>query len=247
MARLGAVDQPLVVAPGEKEPAALRVLELLEHRVGHVFGKVEPLDREVGLQVFDQRIDEERVVVEIRIQVRAAVLVGGKQPSVLPHRVVDESQRPPRRVDPFAFFQYAAGAGHAAHHERIPGHQHLFVAAGPDALFPGSEHPGARRSDQRICGFALGQPRFAREYEVPVLVFEIRLAIEPVARGEGFIFLSSQERAHFLTLPDVELAFDAFGIGIEAGVVAAVGRLHLAHDPAGGFRSDTRVERLSGG
>src|SRR5207244_7331622 len=78
---------------------------------------------------------------------------------------------------------------------------------------------------------------------MPVPVLEVRWPLDTKARREGRIFFRRQERADFIALPDVELAFLVLAIGIEGGVVAALGRLHLAREPARGLFRAARIER----
>src|SRR5262245_53061145 len=68
--RLGAMDQPLVVVAGEEEAASFLVLEPLEQHLGEVLGERERVGIEPGLDELEQRREQERVIVEIRVQVR---------------------------------------------------------------------------------------------------------------------------------------------------------------------------------
>ncbi len=54
-----------------------------------------------------------------------------------------------------------------------------------------------------------------------------------------------EERADLVHAPDVVLSFLALGIGVERGVVAAFGRLHLAHRPCGGLLAYAGEERIA--
>ena len=65
--------------------------------------------------------------------------------------------------------------------------------------------------------------------------FEVRRPLQAIAAREGPVLVRAEERAHFVAVPDIELALLVLAIGIERGVVAAFRRLHLAREPRGGL------------
>ena len=126
---LAAMDEPLVIGGGEIESAAFRI------------GKERPASPRpescansrsrsapTSLQELEQRIGEKRVVVEIGMQMRTAVLVGCEQPSLLPQRAVDEIDGGSRGVGEIRTMQHPGGDGESSDHERIPRGQDLFIA-----------------------------------------------------------------------------------------------------------------------
>ena len=241
MAGLRPVDEPLVVTAGKEEGPGFGILELLEQRVGQFLGELEVEGIEFGLHQLDQRIDEECVIVEIGVEVRTAVLAGGKQAAVLPHPGADERERALGGLHPFRLAEDAAGARHAADHQRVPGHEDLLVAPRADALFARGERLGARRSKQPLIR------GFAHHREVPVLVLEVGLRIEAIVALEHRVLLRRQQVFKLVLVPDVVLAFHALRIRIEGRVVPAFGGLHLAHHPRRGLAGHAGVERLPGG
>ena len=104
------------------------------------------------------------------------------------------------------------------------------------------EELGARRiEDPAGCG-VLDR---SRDDQVPRVALEVGRPVEAEGGHGDREFLRREVRADFLDAPDVVAAFLAFGIGIERGVVAAVGRLHLAHHPRAGLFADAREERIA--
>jgi hypothetical protein len=73
---------------------------------------------------------------------------------------------------------------------------------------------------------------------VPVAILEVRRAVEAPAPSRQRRLLRRQQMLDFGAIPDVVLAFLALRVGIERGVIAAVGRLHFAHHPGRGFFGD---------
>ena len=239
--RLRPVKELLVARTGKEEAAPLAVLELLKEHIGKRARKFKVRPRELGLHELEQRSGQERVIVEIGIEVRAAVLVGRKQPAALPHARTNEIERTPGGRDPILATEYPAGVRHAADRKRIPGHQHLVIAARTNAPLARSKELVPRRFDQR-----LGRRRQAiGETQMPVLAFEVGRTIQAIAGREDRVFGGAEQRLHLASVPDVELAFHVLAIGIERRVVAAFGRLHLAHQPGGRLRSAARVQLLA--
>ena len=81
--RFRLVDQRLVIVCSEEEAAAL-VLETREQRVGERAGEVEVAVAPAALEELEHAGREQRVVVEISRKPRAAILVRGFEPAVLP-------------------------------------------------------------------------------------------------------------------------------------------------------------------
>ncbi len=171
---------------------------------------------------------------------RASILVRGEQPPVAPHAGANELERAARRRRPLGPAEHAPGVRHAADRERVPRHQHFFVAARAHSLFARGKQFSPGVIDERLGARLEG----ARRVQVPVPVLEIRRPVQPKARGERQVFLLGQELLRLLAAPDVELALLVLAVCIERGVVAALRRLHLAHDPPRGLPGATRVEHV---
>ena len=140
------MDQRLVIIGGEEEPAALRVLEVLQHDVEQGRGEGQLVGAQAHLLQLQHRVGEIDVVVQIGIQMRAAVLVGGQQPAVAPERARMKSSA--RVADSARSARASARAAMArprimsAFHEvRI-----LSSRAGRDARVAQREQLAARRS-----------------------------------------------------------------------------------------------------
>ena len=85
VAGLVAQHELLVIVAGEKEPALIAVLELRQQQVGDFTCPCDIVGTKFALlHRFDQRAEQERVVVEIGIEMRATVLAGREQPAVAP-------------------------------------------------------------------------------------------------------------------------------------------------------------------
>ena len=65
MAGLGPVQQLFMVARGEEKTAAVRVLELLEQHLGQLLGEFQIGRRKTGLQEFEQRCDQQGVIIQV--------------------------------------------------------------------------------------------------------------------------------------------------------------------------------------
>src|SRR5437667_7206357 len=81
--------------------------------------------------------------------------------------------------------------------------------------------------------------------QMPVPVLEVRRLVQAEMRRQHRVLLASQRRLRFVAAPDVELALLVLAVGVERGVVTALGRLHLAHDPAGSLLGAARVQPLA--
>src|SRR5581483_11098647 len=82
--RLLPLQQRLVIVAREKESAVLAILEMLEQSIGELARERVILRAKSRLHELQQRDEQECVVVEIRIEVRALALARGEQAAVLP-------------------------------------------------------------------------------------------------------------------------------------------------------------------
>ena len=101
------MDQLLVIVRGEEEAAGALVGVMPENHVQQLPGELQLLGSEADLLQLQDAIGEERVVIEIRIQMRPAVFVSGEEPAVAPERPayeirVRERRTRPERRDPSA-------------------------------------------------------------------------------------------------------------------------------------------------
>ena len=152
VARFRTQYQRFMVVAGEEEATISRVLELLEHEVGQCAGEAQVGGaQQVALHDFEHAPSRERVVIEIGIEVRAADRVGGQQAAVAPQRRTNEVERAPRRLGPTRFAEYPRREGHAVDRQRVPGGQHLVVAARPHARLAQREQARAGAGDQRLA------------------------------------------------------------------------------------------------
>src|SRR6185436_7829683 len=137
-------------------------LELGQQRVGKSACENKVVVRETRLQQLERSGDEERVVVEIGVEVGAPILVGREQPVVAPQLFAQEFESAPRGRDPVLPAEYPPGVRHATDGERIPGNEDLLVAPGTNALFTRGEK------------FLLRGLARAGDPQVPVAILEVR-------------------------------------------------------------------------
>jgi hypothetical protein len=76
---------------------------------------------------------------------------------------------------------------------------------------------------------------------------EVRRQIEPEVRREHAKLLAAERRVDLLAIPHVVLAFVALRVRVEARVISALRRLHLAQHPAGGLARHARIQRIAAG
>jgi hypothetical protein len=80
-----------------KKKPPLRDLEVVAGERRRARSPTRGRRAEARLQHLEERGEQERVVVEVGVEVRAAVLVGREQLAVLPQRAADELERAARR------------------------------------------------------------------------------------------------------------------------------------------------------
>ena len=165
---------------GREEEAAARIREVREQHVGELAREGEVAVAPAALQQLDQPPREERVVVEIGRETRAAVLVRGLETPVLPQLRADEIDGARRGCGEVRPVEHARGARHAGDHQAVPRHQQLLVAARPDALLACREQLAARGFERLARAFGVEAQRrcglvgLLGDVEVPVLAFEVR-------------------------------------------------------------------------
>src|SRR5690606_8705171 len=205
-----------------------------------------------ALQQLERAGREERIVVEITREPRAAVLVGRAEPPVLPHLAADEIERLGRGFGERRLPEPARRACERADCEAVPRRDDLVVPPRPHALLARGEQLLPRAREGRIVERRVARAAFRRgrrrelELEVPGPPFEVRRAIEPESglRGAGLVRL--EQRRDLVLRPQVALAFLALRVRIERRVERALGVAHVAQQPSGGLRGDAGVERPTG-
>ena len=147
------------------------------------------------------------MIVEIGVQVRAAVLVCREQTPLLPQRAADEIDGMSRGVGEIRPMQHAGGDRESADRERVPRGQDLLVSTGPDAQRPRGEELCAGRFDQRGRRAArlVRSLERAAHAQVPAAL-EIGCLIEAEPAREHRVLGLAQSVAHFGRGPYVEQA-----------------------------------------
>src|SRR4029079_6787472 len=131
LAGLRTMDQLLVVVGDEEEAARHPVLEALEEGVRELAREKEILLAKARLHELEEGFQQQRVIVEVGVQVRHAVLVGGEQapaPRALlrvPQRGPQEIDRTARELEPARLAERARGARESLHHHRVPAREQL--------------------------------------------------------------------------------------------------------------------------
>ena len=250
---LGAVDEHFVIVGGEEEAAVLRVFEVAKENLCEIDCEVEMVSPPLLLEQRQNRVDEKGVVVEVGGEAGAPVLVGGTQAAVLPQVFPEEVERAPRGFHEARLRQDAPRHRHPLDHERVPRGQHLVVAPRPDALRPDREQGGAGTLEDPL-DFRHARVEapgkffeFREHVQMPVPAFEVGGTVETEARREHRVVFLAEQTTYLLGFPDVELALLAFGVGVQGGVVAPLGRLHLPHRPLAGLRRHLAEQILAGG
>ncbi len=146
---LGPVKEPLVVVAREEESTVLGVLELVQQDVRELPRPCVVLGAKPRLQELQQRAEQESVVVEIGVEVRAFALPRGEEPAIAPRGAPQRVGGRDREVGPARLVQRARGARESGNGERVPRRQDLVVEAG--------SNPGRARGEQRRL--RRGEPR----------------------------------------------------------------------------------------
>ena len=150
---LAAVNELLMILRGEEKSAAIGIFELIEQHVCQLARECQVAAAPTGLQQLQQGIRQEGVVIEIRGQVRAAILVSREQAAVAPQIVMHEVNggagghgqlRPP---------QHARRNRQSLDHERIPGREDFLIARRPHSQIARFQQLRARRLHPGVDGF----------------------------------------------------------------------------------------------
>ena len=192
------------------------------------------------------------MVVQIRVQMRTAILVRCQQPALAPESCMEEIDCPLCRGQPRGVAEYARGARERGNHERVPGSQDLVVAPGTDAPLARGKQVAPRLLEACLGGLG-GNIQLARDVgerhddaQVPRFVLEIGRPVESPVRPRDGPFLGSQQRLDLRGHPDVELSFLVLAIGVEARTKRALGREHLAQRPGNDPARGARERRVRG-
>ena len=73
-----------MIVTGEKEAAMLAILKLIEQSIRQCACEFQILDAKLALHQLYQGVEQKRVVIEIGVQVRLAVLVRSQQLAFAP-------------------------------------------------------------------------------------------------------------------------------------------------------------------
>ena len=68
----------------KEKPAGFAIFKLFEQYIGELARPCEICEAKIVLHQFEQCIEQESIIVEVRIKVRLAVLVCCQQPAVAP-------------------------------------------------------------------------------------------------------------------------------------------------------------------
>ena len=125
------------------------------------------------------------------------------------------------------------GFGEAAEHEAVPGGENFVVASGGDAGAADGEKLGLaflNRVFQLLrLDFQSFDDLFRAEGDVEdALAIEVALVGNVVVGAEDIGVVVVEGAANLLRRPEEELAFDAFAVGVLAGVEAAFRAGHFA-------------------
>ena len=183
------------------------------------------------------------VVVERRRMARLPGAPAVAQAILHRHVLAHEIGRADRGVDPVRAREGCAGEGDRGDREAVPVGEHLVVEAGANPLRPRRQQHGAILGElffgcvvEAFHPIEPVQDRFA--LPVAALADVVDRLEQPGAVAEGVVDLALG--------PDIELAFLAFAVGIEAAGESAVRRRHLAQHPGDGFGDTRGVERRFG-
>src|SRR5208283_4696567 len=116
---------------------------------------------------------------------RAALLVGCKQPALAPQRGAEEIGRALRRGQPCGLVECPRGTRECAYHQRVPGSEDLVVAGGMDALLACGKELGPCLLEPRLGGVkwytqpACDVGERQGNAQVPRHVLEVGRLVEP--------------------------------------------------------------------
>ena len=246
-----AQHQPAVACRGAEKRALRGVFEQLALLIGEPQGQVEVPPVELRLVEIQQRLHEERVIVEEAGDGGVALPVAAQQDSALGLvQMRDQKLRSPARRGGIArLIEHRAALGEGRNHEAVPGSENLVVEVRPRALLASGQ--------ERLFGAAeRGADLIHGAIEVQRGVFDFVGLVKDVAAGElavrvvrhvaGFDDAVAMkepvggrrfhQRANLFRAPDIEgaLAFDGGlgriggAVGIFGGVKGAAGIGHVA-------------------
>src|SRR6185437_9566186 len=99
-------------------------------------GELQLIGAEANLLQLQDGIREECVVIEICVQMCAAVIVGREEPAIAPERTADEPERALRGRRQVVAAERPRCDGHASDHQAVPGSEDLVVASRTDSVIP---------------------------------------------------------------------------------------------------------------
>ena len=163
----------------KKKPPFSPIFEVLEHRVAERDDELEVVRAPPACEQREYAVGEARVVVEIAVEPRPAVLVRGVEPACVPHRAANERHRALGGGDELPIAENASRCRHALDHQPVPRGEDLVVASRADPARAGFEELAQRAVDPfldlgfggaRVAGHVGG---FAERVQVPVGAFEV--------------------------------------------------------------------------
>src|SRR5262249_53918289 len=114
-------DQILVVGGGREEGAALGVAEAIDHRLRYGLRLLVPALLEARFVQRQERLEQERVVLEVGVEASLAVAVGAQQvPLGVAQRPEDELGAGASGVEVLRPPERRSGLGQGADRERVP-------------------------------------------------------------------------------------------------------------------------------
>ena len=227
MARFWSLDELLVIVAGEIKSTVCAVFKLIEQHVRKLLREPQVFSQEISLQNFDQRFQQEGVIIKIRIQVRLAAFVGGEQSLRfrVPHGVAHKCERASRRRQPVRPPKYSRGMRHALDHQRVPTGEDFFVATRADACLTLTEQRCLCGRQQRLALRNGPGERFRHVREgpchrqIPEMHFKIGRLIKPVVERDHAILVRRQQSLDLMQRPDVKLALMPFRVSVQRGKI----------------------------
>src|SRR5262249_19896289 len=184
LAGFGAVYQVLMVVRYEEKAAFLAVFEPVEEDLREVSGERQIPRLEFGLQQLEQRFQQQRVIVEVGVQVRNPILVRREKPPLAPKIRAQKIDGTARGFEPAGLAKNARGPRQALYHHRVPARQHLLAPPRAHAPFPGREElaarggqPGRALRRRNGEGFRNSSKRLHHP-KMPLLSFEVGCALQ---------------------------------------------------------------------